>query len=77
VRLVPETADVAGIEIPVRQIYELNPLVSMVGAYRDVLYDLRFPSFTDVGYFALWAVGLLAFGWWLFMRLEGRLAEEV
>lgn len=76
-RFVPVEAEVGGVTIPVRRIYELNPLVRMVGAYRDVLYDLRFPSVTDLGYFALWAVALLAFGWWMFVRLEGRLAEEV
>jgi ABC-2 type transport system permease protein len=77
IRFVPVTSEIAGIEIPVRQIYELNPLVRMVSAYRDVLYDLRFPALSDLGYFALWAVALLAFGWWIFVRLEGRLAEEV
>jgi ABC-type polysaccharide/polyol phosphate export permease len=77
IRFVPVESEIGGVTIPVRQIYELNPLVRMVGAYRDVLYDLRFPSWGDVGYFALWAVGLVAFGWWLFHRLEGRIAEEV
>ena len=77
VTLVPKHSDVAGINVPVRQIYELNPLARMVSAFRDVLYNLRFPDLGDVCYFALWAVALLAFGWWMFTRLEGRLAEEV
>ena len=61
----------------VREIYELNPLVAMVECYRAVLYDLRFPSFGDFAYFTGWAFALFAFGYWVFSRLEPRLAEEV
>ena len=75
--LVPKHKEVAGMSIPVRQIYELNPLVAMVECYRAVLYDLRFPSFGDVAYFLAWALALFAFGWWVFSKLEPRLAEEV
>jgi ABC-type polysaccharide/polyol phosphate export permease len=49
----------------------------MVECYRAVLYDLRFPSFGDFAYFLVWALALFAFGWWVFSRLEPRLAEEV
>jgi ABC-2 type transport system permease protein len=75
--LVPKHKEVAGISIPVRQLYELNPLVAMIQCYRAVLYDLRFPSFGDFAYFLGWAVALFAFGWWIFSKLEPRLAEEV
>jgi ABC-type polysaccharide/polyol phosphate export permease len=75
--LVPKHKEVAGMSIPVRQIYELNPLVAMVECYRAVLYDLRFPSFGDFAYFLVWALALFAFGWWVFSKLEPRLAEEV
>jgi ABC-2 type transport system permease protein len=75
--LVPKTADIAGVEIPVRTIYQLNPLVQFVEAYRDVLYDLRFPSLADWGYLMAWAVALFALGLWVFGKLDHRLAEEV
>jgi len=75
--LVPKHKEVAGMSIPVRQIYELNPLVAMVECYRAVLYDLRFPPLGDFAYFLVWALALLAFGWWVFTKLEPRLAEEV
>ena len=42
-----------------------------------MLYDLRFPSLTYFTYFLGWAVALFAFGWWVFSKLEPRLAEEV
>jgi ABC-2 type transport system permease protein len=58
-------------------LYRLNPLVRLVEAYRNVLYDLRWPSFVDVGYFAIWAVAILLLGMLVFRRFEGRLAEEL
>jgi len=75
--LVPKEKQVGGWTIPVRQLYELNPLVPMLGFYRDVLYDLRFPDLGSLAYVVAWAAGLLWFGWWVFSRLEPRLAEEV
>jgi ABC-2 type transport system permease protein len=77
VSLVPEHKEVAGWTIPVRQIYELNPLVPLMESFRDVLYDLRFPDLGNLAYVAVWAVAILGFGWWVFSRLEPRLAEEV
>jgi len=75
--LVPEKAELFGWVFPLRRIYELNPLVTIVETYRDVLYDLRFPPFNDVAYLLAWSVGLFAVGLWVFNRLEPRLAEEV
>jgi ABC-type polysaccharide/polyol phosphate export permease len=77
ISLVPEKADLFGWVIPLKRIYELNPLVTIVSTYRDALYDLRFPPLGDVAYLLVWAVGLFAFGFWVFNRLEPRLAEEV
>lgn len=74
---VPRTATVLGIEIPLLRIYELNPLVRFIEAFRAVLYDLRMPSLVTVGYIALWAIAMLALGAWIFGRLDRRLAEEV
>lgn len=75
--LVPRHSDVLGMNLPLRQIYDLNPLVTMVSLYRDVFYDLRFPDLGDLLYFSVWAVGLLVVGHWVFGRLDRRLAEEV
>ena len=63
--------------IPVLFLYKLNPMVRMVDAYRNVLYDLRFPSLFDVGYVTLFGLATLALGLWAFRRLQGRLAEEL
>ena len=74
---VPVHAHVLGVEIPLLRIYRLNPLVRIVGAFRAVLYDLRFPPVWDVFYIALWAAAMFAIGMWTFSRLDRRLAEEV
>ena len=75
--LVPNEATVFGWEIPLRTLYELNPVVAFIGCYRDVLYDLRFPPLGDFLYIVTWAAASLAIGLWVFSRLDGRLAEEV
>ncbi len=74
---VPRHAHVLGVEIPLLRLYMLNPLVRLFECFRDVLYNLRFPPLFDLGYVIVWAVGALAFGMWMFSRLDRRLAEEV
>jgi lipopolysaccharide transport system permease protein len=77
IKYVPKTADLLGMEIPVRTIYELNPLVTFVESFRSVLYDLRFPPLGDLAYLVAWSVVLLGFGLWVFSKLDRRLAEEL
>jgi ABC-type polysaccharide/polyol phosphate export permease len=62
---------------PLMFVYDLNPLVRFVEAYRDVLYDLRFPPLFDVLYISAWAAAMLGLGLLVFHRLDRRLAEEV
>jgi lipopolysaccharide transport system permease protein len=74
---VPERAELLGLDVAVRSLYRLNPMVPMVEAYRDVLYDLRFPPVGDLAYVAAWGAACLAVGLLVFSRLEPRLAEEL
>jgi ABC-2 type transport system permease protein len=74
---VPKHAHVLGMEIPLRQLYMLNPLVRLFECFRDVLYDLRFPPLFDLAYVIVWAAAAVAFGMWVFSKLDRRLAEEV
>jgi ABC-type polysaccharide/polyol phosphate export permease len=62
---------------PLVRVYMLNPLVRFIEAYRDVLYDLRFPRLVDVIYISAWAAAMLGLGLLVFRRLDRRLAEEV
>jgi ABC-2 type transport system permease protein len=58
-------------------LYELNPLVRFVEAFRNVLYDLRFPSLVTTLYLIAWTVAMMGIGLWVFSKLDRRLAEEV
>ncbi|MDG2428073.1 MAG: ABC transporter permease [Acidimicrobiales bacterium] len=60
-----------------RTLYQLNPMVSWAKAYRNVLYDLRLPSAERWLAIATVTVVVLAVGFWIFHRLEPRMAEEV
>lgn len=75
--LVPEHAHIFGMRVAFREIYLLNPLVRMVEAFRDLIYDLRFPPLVDLAYLLAWAVGLFVIGTVVFRRFERRLAEEL
>ena len=73
--LVPNDREFLGVDY--RTLYQLNPMVSWAKAYRNVLYDLRFPS-AERWLAILVATGVvLAVGFWVFHRLEPRMAEEV
>ena len=58
-------------------LYKLNPMVRFVEAYRDCLYDLRFPALLDTAYLLGVSVTTLALGILVFSRLEPKLAEEL
>jgi ABC-2 type transport system permease protein len=69
--------ELLGHQIPLLTLYRLNPMTRLVEAYRDVLYDLRFPPLVDVLYIFGCGVVMLVIGWYVFNRLEGRMAEEL
>ncbi len=77
ISVVPKTAHIAGVEIPLRAIYNLNPLVQLIGCYRSAMYDLRFPSVLSLLYLVAWSIALVALGLVVFQKLDHRLAEEV
>jgi ABC-type polysaccharide/polyol phosphate export permease len=68
---------VGGVTIPLQTIYKLNPMVQFVEGYRDVLYDLRFPSLARMAFLVVVSLGTLLIGYAVFVKLEGRLAEEL
>jgi len=74
---VPEHVRVLGRELPARSLYMLNPMVNFVEAIRDSLYHHRLPSGARSGFVLL--VSLLTFvaGLSVFLKLEGRMTEEL
>lgn len=59
------------------KLYELNPMTQFVKAYRNLLYDLRFPSLGTWAYLIAVSAATLVIGAAVFRRFEGRLAEEL
>lgn len=74
----PESLMLFGVEWDVHRLfYILNPMASIVQAYRDLLY---YGYRTDLDFFlrtAVTAIAILIFGYWFFLRHSGRFGEEV
>jgi ABC-type polysaccharide/polyol phosphate export permease len=75
--VVPLKRQFLGVDVPVRTLYELNPMVRFVEAYRDCLYHLRWPPVGDVLYLIVSSAAVLGLGLFVFLRLEPKLAEEL
>ncbi len=75
--LVPSHANLFGWKVPLGTLYDLNPMVPFVEAYRNCLYDLRLPSLGTWAYIVGAAAVALAGGLYVFTRLEPKLAEEL
>ena len=73
--MVPADREFLGIGY--RTLYQLNPMVSWTKAYRNALYDLRFPSAERWLAILTATTVVLVLGAALFRRLEPRMAEEV
>jgi lipopolysaccharide transport system permease protein len=73
----PEESTLLGVTIPVRSLLQLNPMAIFVDAYRNVLYDLRWPALTQWLAMSMIALVALVVGTLVFRRLEPRLAEEM
>jgi ABC-2 type transport system permease protein len=77
ITLVPRHATLLGVRFPLLTLYDLNPMVRFVSAYRACLYDLRMPGLHDVAYIVVVSAATLALGLFVFSRLEPKLAEEL
>lgn len=60
-----------------RTFTRLNPMTHFVDAYRDILYDLRFPQPKEWILLTALGLGSMIVGWGFFRRHEPRLAEEL
>ena len=56
-------------------VYRLNPLERFVTVFRDLLYNNRFPEWSDALFCVLAAVLVFGLGYLIFSRNEKRLAE--
>lgn len=78
IQMLPQSYTIWGITLDVqRLVYILNPMASIIGTYRDLLY---WGYRTDFDFFvrtAITAFAILAFGYWFFRRYSYRFGEEV
>lgn len=58
-------------------IFNLNPIVPVLGAFRRILLGHQMPNWMTLGYSAAWAVFLCLGGMWLFNRHERKFAELI
>jgi ABC-2 type transport system permease protein len=58
-------------------IVKLNPMTDMALSYRAAWYNGTWPGWFQLGYYALWGIGMLVAGLFVFNRLETGLAEEL
>jgi ABC-2 type transport system permease protein len=58
------------------RLYEANPMAVFARCFREVLYELRWPTVTQFAYLAAAAASSMAVGLWAFAKLSPRFAEE-
>lgn len=68
---------VAGLDVPVEELYGLNPMVRFLGVFRALLYDNRLPSWQDWAGAVAATAAALGIGVLVFRRFSPRLAEEL
>ena len=71
------TFHVLGRSLKPLSILRINPMTGFVEAFRNCLYDVRFPAWGTLAYITVVAIVTFVIGLAVFNRLEGRLAEEL
>ena len=78
IETLPRSVEVAGVTLNIhRMMYILNPMASLIAAYRDLLY---WGYRTNMDFFlrtAITSVIVLVFGYWFFLRYSRRFGEEL
>lgn len=57
------------------RIYEYNPLTVFIESFRNVVWDLKFPGWFNMGYMMLWSLVLLTIGWIYFDKRARDVSE--
>ena len=58
-------------------LYKLNPMVSILQGYQNILYDQTLPDFKSLGIVFLVSIVICIIGYLIFNKLQRRFAEEV
>jgi ABC-type polysaccharide/polyol phosphate export permease len=73
----PASSSIFGVSVPVRTLLTFNPMTRFVTAYRNALFDLRYPSLLTWAGCVVSAFGAFALGLSYFSRRAPRFAEEL
>lgn len=60
-----------------RWVLNINPMATIIGAYRDILYYQQMPDFLSLLIVTIVSLAVLLFGYIIFRKLEKGFAEEV
>lgn len=58
-------------------LFRLNPFAELMTAYRDIIMHGRVPAAYDLVYAGAVGLAMLLVGYWTFIRLEGRLVQNL
>ncbi len=75
--LTPIVYPISLVPVRLQPLLKLNPMALFAGAYRDLLYNLRFPAVGQLVYLVVFSGALLAVGITVFRRFAYRFAEEL
>jgi lipopolysaccharide transport system permease protein len=75
--LVPIFYDSNTIPYPYKKVYDLNPMVHIIDAYRAILIRGEVPNSLSLLVLFLFSTGLLLLGYWIFKRASYHFVEEL
>jgi ABC-2 type transport system permease protein len=61
----------------VRWVMDLNPMASIINAYRDIFYYKSAPDFINILVIAIFSIIFMIIGYFIFDKLQRGFAEEV
>lgn len=75
--LTPVMYDVSMVPERLLWIFNLNPMTSVIVAYRDILYYAKVPELSTLLSAVIIGILIFAIGWFVFDRLQRRFVEEL
>lgn len=75
--LTPVMYDIAMVPDELLWAFHLNPMTSVIVAYRDILYYAKVPEMNTLLSAILIGIAMLAIGWFTFDKLQRRFVEEL
>lgn len=58
-------------------LFNLNPMTSIILAYRNILYYKAMPDLSHMGIIMAWSIGFIVIGYFTFQKLQRNFAEEL